>query len=240
MWVKRFVCNLRRKKDGDAPIKRYLTVKEINEAERDWIIAMQRSLESKTKQLNNTLGLYLDSNGVLLCKGRLNNTELTPQQKNPILIPGSCYFARLLVMDAHLRTDHGGKKDTIVQLRSRFWVTKGRNLVRHVLHGCAHPCKAIGRKTIQKCRVFTTSELPRVSKFSVHEYRRGLLRTTSRSTSIRFKVHRYVQDLGSPVHVRCDTSCAFRSRAGYVCISVLTKFGSIYVPSCSSEFNDFR
>ena len=119
---------------------------EITEAEKSWILSIQRDLDTKSKQLNNTLGLYMDNDGIVLCKGRLNNAELTSYQKHPILIPGKCYFARLLVMDAHLRTAHGGKKDTIVQLRSKFRVTKRRNLVRHVLHGCAHPCKKLEGK----------------------------------------------------------------------------------------------
>ena len=156
-WVIRFASNLQRSRRGESLTTGYLKVHEITEAERKWIISVQHSLESKTKQLNNTLGLYLDSTGVLLCKGRLNNAELTAHQKNPILIPGSSYFARLLVMDAHQRTAHGGKKDTIVQLRSRFWVTKGRKLVRHVLHGCAHPCKRLEGKAFKSVE---SSQLP--------------------------------------------------------------------------------
>ena len=52
-------------------------------AEIAWIKSVQRLIEGKSKELNNTLGLYLNENGVILCKGRLKNSELTPSQVNP-------------------------------------------------------------------------------------------------------------------------------------------------------------
>ena len=128
-WVRRFVSNLKRMVNGEQIRVSYLLVQELEDAERLWISSVQREFDGKTKQLNNTLGLYLDEKGIILCKGRLGNADLSILQKHPILIPGGSYLARLLVMDAHRHTAHGGKKDTIVQLRSRFWVTKARNLV---------------------------------------------------------------------------------------------------------------
>ena len=32
---------------------------------------------------------------------------------------------------------HGGVKSTLTELRSRFWVVKGRSVVRQILHQCA-------------------------------------------------------------------------------------------------------
>ena len=57
-------------------------------AEITWIKSMQRMLESKSKQFNNTLGLFIGEQGEIRCKGRLENAELTPSQIHPILIPG--------------------------------------------------------------------------------------------------------------------------------------------------------
>ena len=145
-WWKRFVTNLRQKVRGENLKQGYLTMEELKQAEATWIISVQRSLEKRSKQLNNTLGLYLDERGVLLCKGRLENADLTLYQKHPILIPGESYFAKLLAFDAHLRTAHGGYKDTLVELRSMYWVTKARSLVRHVIRKCPRPCNRLEAK----------------------------------------------------------------------------------------------
>ena len=125
--------------------------------------AVQRTLSNESKHFNNTLGLILDENGVILCKGRLENSELTSSQINPILIPGNHAFARLLVLDAHLKTSHGGKKDTITQLRSKYWVTKGRNLVHRVLHNCPRPCRRLEGKS------FKSVESPQLPSFRVRQ-----------------------------------------------------------------------
>ena len=55
---------------------------------------------------------------------------------NPILIQGESQFARLLVDDAHLQTKHGGKRDTLAQIRSKFWVTKAKKIVNEVIRQC--------------------------------------------------------------------------------------------------------
>ena len=156
-WVRRFIDNLKRKRRGEQPIVKYLSVKELDDAETVWVTSVQRDFDGKTKQLNNTLGLYVDEKGVITCKGRLENAELSIRQKHPILIPGHSYLARLLVMDAHRQTAHGGHKDTIVQLRSKFWVTKARTLIRHVLHKCPRPCRRLEGKAFKSVEA---SQLP--------------------------------------------------------------------------------
>ena len=162
-WVLRYINNLRRKIKKEKLTRGYITVAELKTAEVTWIKAVQRTLENESKQLNNTLGLILDENGVILCKGRLENSELTSSQINPILIPGNHAFARLLVLDAHLKTSHGGKKDTITQLRSKYWVTKGRNLVHRVLHNCPRPCRRLEGKS------FKSVESPQLPSFRVRQ-----------------------------------------------------------------------
>ena len=161
--VLRFIGNKRRGLRNEALLTGYLKPDELAYAEYAWIKTVQRHLEADSKQLNNTLGLILNEDGVLLCKGRLQKAELTPSQINPILIPGDSYFARLLVQDAHLRTGHGTKKETLVELRSRFWVTKGRNLVHHVLLKCARPCRRLESKA------FNSVETPPLPGFRVRQ-----------------------------------------------------------------------
>ena len=78
----------------------------------------------------------------------MSNSDLPAQQIHPILILGETHFARLLVLQAHLDTKHGGKRDTLIQLRSRYWITKARKLVHDVIRKCAR-CNRLEAKAFQ-------------------------------------------------------------------------------------------
>ena len=146
-WVLRAVAKFKsfspKHKSEETLTNKFLSIHEIQESERAWIVTVQQEFDNRSKQLNNTLGIGLNKDGVLTCRGRMENADLTIQQKHPILIPGGSHFARLIIRDAHLRTAHGGPKDTLVELRSRYWVTKARTVVRQVLHRCPRPCKRL-------------------------------------------------------------------------------------------------
>ena len=45
------------------------------------------------------------------------------------------HVTRLIVEQSHKRVSHNGIKETLTELRSRFWIVRGRQFVRKVLHG---------------------------------------------------------------------------------------------------------
>ena len=141
--VLRFVRNLQPKMRKEETVTGYVTLEEIQDAEIAWVKSTQIKFEGNSKQLNNTLGLFLDERGVIVCKGRMEKADLTPNQIHPILIPGDTHFAWLLIVDAHIETRHGGKKETITQLRSKYWVTRARKMVQQVLRSCGSPCNRL-------------------------------------------------------------------------------------------------
>ena len=78
-----------------------LTSDEIEEARTRWEIFVQSEHFSSLKNMidNNKanplilqLGLYLDDNGIIRCKGRFQNTNLPVDTKHPKLFPKNCYF----------------------------------------------------------------------------------------------------------------------------------------------------
>ena len=87
-------------------------------------------------------GLYLDSCGILRCKGRLNNAPLSNSSKNPIILPTKHHFTDLVVIDNHERTFHSGINITLSSLREKYWIIRGRETVKRVLHACVL-CKKI-------------------------------------------------------------------------------------------------
>ena len=136
-WVKRFVENLKAKKEGKNLNVESLNAKEVTSAEKLWIKDVQSTLtqSSSFKKTQNHLGI-VEMEGILVCMGRLERSDLSSEAKYPIYLPKDHRFTELVVEDCHLRVFHCMVKATLAELRSRFWVSKGRQFVKKVLKRC--------------------------------------------------------------------------------------------------------
>ena len=57
--------------------------------------------------------------------------------KHPILLPSKNHFVSLLIEHTHKNTAlHSGIRDTLMALRERFWVIRGREAARKVIRKC--------------------------------------------------------------------------------------------------------
>ncbi|CAG2224942.1 unnamed protein product [Mytilus edulis] len=92
-WIERFISKIRRIPSNN---EKYLSVKEIKKAEEMWIQSVQRKSFADvfnsihTGQKNNLkvqLGVYLDNENLLRCKGRFENADISECAKFPILLP---------------------------------------------------------------------------------------------------------------------------------------------------------
>ena len=81
-------------------------------------------------------GLFIDSNKVLKCRGRINEADLPATSKQPILMPSKHHVVELLIQDVHKKIKHSGTSDTLSIIRERFWILKGRQAVKRVLKSC--------------------------------------------------------------------------------------------------------
>ena len=138
-----FVRNLRIKAKGLKVeiLKGEITADEFSEVECMWIHEVQSKTltcqeDENIKQLEHQLGLFVDENNIVHCKGRLSNAELPYSTKFPVLILRDHYLAQLLILDSHQRVHHQGVKATLTDLRARFWIPRGRQLVRRILYHC--------------------------------------------------------------------------------------------------------
>ena len=123
----------------------YLTSEELKDAERMWIRFIQRkhhadvfhAISGKTQNnLQKQLGLYVDELGLLRCKGRLDNSDLTEGARRPALLPTKENFTRLMIERIHKQNFHAGASQTLSQIRNSFWIPKGRACVRQVIQSC--------------------------------------------------------------------------------------------------------
>lgn len=148
-YALRFVNNLKaviKKKSlqiGD------LSVHEKSIVERMWIINEQSLINSKSMlQFSISLGAFTDKDGVVKLKGRLENSVLDIYSKFPVLIPKESYIGELIILDAHQNVLHKGVKDTLNEVRGKFWLVRGRARVCKILGRCLL-CRKYGAKVLQ-------------------------------------------------------------------------------------------
>ena len=100
---------------------------------------MQRELYDDNKQmkwLKKNLGIYIDEQNILRCKGRFENSLLTFNERNPILLPKNGHLLLMLIRKAHEKTEHGNIKDTLAELRTKYWIINSRKMVTNYVSKC--------------------------------------------------------------------------------------------------------
>ena len=115
-----------------------LTAQEMAEAEKLWIAHVQTSFNTDRnfEMWKRQFGLSRDEAGLWRCGGRLTNADIPPTTKHPLFLPRKHHLTSLIVREAHERVRHNGVKETLTELRARYWIVKGRSLVRSIIHHC--------------------------------------------------------------------------------------------------------
>lgn len=162
-YVIRFIRKLR----GKVIIRKTLTSEEIQDAEVMWLKYVQRKQypaefdsSGKPTSLQKQLGVYVDNQGLLRCVGRLDNAELSEGAKHPLLLPPKEHVTKLFIERVHKECFHSGVSQTLARLRLRFWIPKGRSIVKSVIRQCSicrriegGPYKMPPMAPIPACRV---------------------------------------------------------------------------------------
>ncbi|GFY09524.1 integrase catalytic domain-containing protein [Trichonephila clavipes] len=80
-----------------------------------------------------SLAPCLDDRKFLRIKGRLDESELSLDEKQPIILPSNSKFTELLILYEHTKNFHSGVTTTLVILRRKFWIPKRRQLIKKVI-----------------------------------------------------------------------------------------------------------
>ena len=136
--VLRFIRKLKSKEREPGLVPTDISANDIFKAEELWIrdIQMKVTANAKFKDWKGEFGVFSDPSGILRCGGRLGNAELSESQKHPVLLDASHHVTSLVIRACHERVHHNGVKETLTELRSRFWIVRGRQVVKKILHGC--------------------------------------------------------------------------------------------------------
>ena len=136
-WIKRFIDNSRAKAKQNEKRTGRLEADELKCAEIEWLKSVQSDLKQQTnfKQLVSELGIKEDR-AILRCEGRLVNSDLESEARRPVILPRQHRFTRLVIEECHQRVHHSGVRATLAELRSRYWVPRGRQVVKRILSEC--------------------------------------------------------------------------------------------------------
>nr|XP_047139172.1 uncharacterized protein LOC124815072 [Hydra vulgaris] len=118
-------------------IKPTLSADEIERAKTLKVQNEQRDIMTNKnfKQLKNNLGLRV-VDGIIRCHGRMDNAPIPRDAKFPIFIPHSSRLSKFLIVYFHKLVKHNGLKETLSELRTKFWIPQCRRLVRNIILKC--------------------------------------------------------------------------------------------------------
>ena len=122
-----------------------ISAEELNTAKKLWICDLQKTFSSSVEfnKMKESLGVYEHEDGYLRCKGRLGRGKLPVDTKLPILLPNSHHFTDLVVQSAHEKVYHNGVRQILLEIRSKYWIPKGRKIVKRILNKCLL-CRKLG------------------------------------------------------------------------------------------------
>ncbi|XP_072400544.1 uncharacterized protein [Diabrotica undecimpunctata] len=154
-YVLRFGNNA---KSGTQKLSGALEVSELQNAEMKIIKLLQNSSFSSeiadlkgNKIISNKSLLqfapFLDKNEMLRVGGRLRYSEVTFDQKYPLLLPSKNHVVRLILKKEHLRLHHAGPQNTLSQVRLRYWPLNGLREIKRIVHEC-HVCFKFNAKPL--------------------------------------------------------------------------------------------
>jgi hypothetical protein len=101
--------------------------------------------------------------GLIRLGGRLQCSDLSRKQRHPLLLAGSHRFTELLILQMHIRMHHFWVRAVLSELRTEFWIVRGRQTIKRVLHRCL-PCKISKNPQGQQIEALLTADRVRPAR----------------------------------------------------------------------------
>ena len=97
------------------------------------------------------LSPFLDENTILRVGGRIDRADVSNEERQPVILPGSQHVARLIVEHSHEQVKHQGRHLTQGIVRAEgYWILGEKRLINKIIHGCLKCRKLRGVQQYQK------------------------------------------------------------------------------------------
>ncbi|CAG7819560.1 unnamed protein product [Allacma fusca] len=138
-----------------------ISVSELKEALYCWIRIVQRAefneevhclqkgkaipISSRLASLNP----FIDEYQLVRVGGRLKHAQINSNMKHPIILPKKQRLVDLIICNEHLISLHGGSQLLSANLRRRYWILGGRDVIRKIVRQCVVYCRHRGEMATQ-------------------------------------------------------------------------------------------
>lgn len=145
-WVLRFVKALKKEKP-ECIVGGTLTLVQLQRASevitrlvqrqhfREEYMALKEGRQVKCSSSLATLSPIL-TDGIIRVGGRIHRAPITFEAAHPVILPKSSPVSVLIVRYYHHVLGHAGREHVLSVLRQRYWILRGRALVRQILSKC--------------------------------------------------------------------------------------------------------
>ena len=150
VWLQRFVIYLKQrhqKQQNPTVSKDVISVEEIINADKAIIAYVQReTFSEELSRLYDNKTVKTDSNlaclnpviedGLIRTAGRLEHSQLDKDAKRPIILPSRHHITSIIIRHYHKTNGHVGVNHVLAATREKFWIIKGRGMVRREIGNC--------------------------------------------------------------------------------------------------------
>ncbi|KAK6172490.1 hypothetical protein SNE40_016128 [Patella caerulea] len=137
-YVLRFIHNVKCRVNQSNPNQGELSFEELKSAENLWIKTVQSNIkrDDKFNQRSVSLNLKKDNDGILRGYGRVEHSNLDYEAKYPAFLPENHHLTTLVIWKCHEDVMHNGVQETLSQFRTKYWVVRGRQIIKSVISKC--------------------------------------------------------------------------------------------------------
>ena len=112
-----------------------INTEDVRAASNLWLRHIQRAFHSKKyDDLKKNLNVFIDEHGLFRCRGRFANSSLPCERKYPILLPTNSHLTILVIRDAHESVLHNGVRETVNEIRCKYWILRIRQKVKNIIN----------------------------------------------------------------------------------------------------------
>ncbi|XP_037930156.1 uncharacterized protein LOC119664863, partial [Teleopsis dalmanni] len=168
-YIMKFISNMQTQKSHRTVQKtskindvKNLSAQEIAEAEKLLVkLEQRRYFPEEASYLKN--GKILPTTSKLLCLNptiddgvirlscRISDKDYDKSLTKPAILPKLSRLSRLLIIEAHTVTLHGGVNVVLAYIRKKYWIIQGRQLIKNILYVRAIHLELVKNLTTNSC-----------------------------------------------------------------------------------------